>query len=242
MENYFNYFTEIEEHFQRQRGSLTLLSPLDWSLIESFQSAGILLETVLKGIDLAFDKHARRKGITRKINSLAYCTQAILKEHERLRDAAVGTSSSSKEKARTESDESDKQNLVMMLQKATAQLQNSLGQTCIRERRVLFETLSDVARSLEVIGSEVTSSQSINYEELESRLSFFEEKVLASLVTSLDDQRLMTLRTEVNQEINRHRRHLRAEQISLIEKKLIQKKLLDQFGLPRLSLFYLPLN
>jgi len=34
--NYFNYFTEIEEHFQRARGTgLFLLSPLDWALIET---------------------------------------------------------------------------------------------------------------------------------------------------------------------------------------------------------------
>ncbi len=33
--NYFNYFTEVEEHFQRVRGTgLFLLSPLDWALIE----------------------------------------------------------------------------------------------------------------------------------------------------------------------------------------------------------------
>ena len=31
MQNYFNYFTEIEEHFQRRRGALLLLSTLDWA-------------------------------------------------------------------------------------------------------------------------------------------------------------------------------------------------------------------
>ena len=37
--NYFNYFTEIEEHFQRARGTgLFLLSPLDWALIESWKN------------------------------------------------------------------------------------------------------------------------------------------------------------------------------------------------------------
>ena len=42
--NYFNYFTEIEEHFQRVRGtSLFLLSPLDWALIESWKNAGVPL-------------------------------------------------------------------------------------------------------------------------------------------------------------------------------------------------------
>ena len=39
--NYFNYFTEIEEHFQRARGTgLFLLSPLDWALIESLEERG----------------------------------------------------------------------------------------------------------------------------------------------------------------------------------------------------------
>jgi hypothetical protein len=56
-ENYFNYFTEIEEHFQRARGtSRFLLSPWDWALIESWKNAGIPLEAVLRGIDAAFEK------------------------------------------------------------------------------------------------------------------------------------------------------------------------------------------
>jgi hypothetical protein len=33
---------------------------------------------------------------------------------------------------------------------------------------------------------------------------------------------------------------MKAEQIALIEKQFLQKKLFERFGLPRLSLFYLP--
>ncbi len=51
MENYFNYFTEIEEHFQKRRGQARPLSPLDWSLIESLRDAGVPLEVVLRGVD-----------------------------------------------------------------------------------------------------------------------------------------------------------------------------------------------
>jgi hypothetical protein len=54
--NYFNYFTEIEERFQQRRGSILLLSTLDWALIETWRDAGIPLEAVLRGIDAAFDK------------------------------------------------------------------------------------------------------------------------------------------------------------------------------------------
>ncbi len=46
--NYFNYFTEIEEHFQRARGTaLFLLSPLDWALVETWKNSGVPLEAVL---------------------------------------------------------------------------------------------------------------------------------------------------------------------------------------------------
>jgi len=55
--NYFNYFTEIEEHFQRRRGTILLLTTLVWALIETWQSAGVPLEAVLRGIDAAFGKY-----------------------------------------------------------------------------------------------------------------------------------------------------------------------------------------
>src|SRR5271169_739534 len=81
--NYFNYFTETEEHFQKARGSgLFLLSPLDWALIEAWKNAGIPIQAVLRGIDVAFEKWRSRPARARihMVNSLAYCTQAVAAE------------------------------------------------------------------------------------------------------------------------------------------------------------------
>ena len=79
--NYFNYFTEIEEHFQRARGTaLFLMSPLDWALVESWKNADVPLEAVLRGIDVAFEKWRARKHKTQMVNSLAFCAQAVLTE------------------------------------------------------------------------------------------------------------------------------------------------------------------
>src|SRR5438445_9390198 len=92
--NYFNYFTEIEEHFQRARGAgLFLLSPLDWALIESWKNAGVPLEAVLRGIDAAFDNWRSRKSKTQKVNSLAFCTQAVLTEAQQSAGPAPAESS-----------------------------------------------------------------------------------------------------------------------------------------------------
>jgi hypothetical protein len=76
--NYFNYFTEVEEHFQKARGtSLFLMSPLDWALVETWKNAGVPLEAVLRGIDAAFEKWRAGKSRIQMVNSVAYCSQAV---------------------------------------------------------------------------------------------------------------------------------------------------------------------
>ena len=75
MENYFNYFTEIEERFLHRRSGGLLLSTLDWALIQTWKDAGIPLEAVLRGIDASFEKWRSRPARARvhMVNSLAYC-------------------------------------------------------------------------------------------------------------------------------------------------------------------------
>src|SRR5215467_5547541 len=94
MQNYFHYFTEIEDRFNRRRGSLLLLSTLDWALIESWREAGVPLEAVLRGIDTAFDKYetrsTRSKGRLRKVNGLAWCAQAVMSAAEEMVEASTG--------------------------------------------------------------------------------------------------------------------------------------------------------
>src|SRR5205807_9455712 len=83
-------FTEIEEHYLRRRGGGLLLSTLDWALIETWKDAGIPLEAALRGIDAAFDRYDQRPSKTTRINSLAYCSQAVLAAAEDMKEAAVG--------------------------------------------------------------------------------------------------------------------------------------------------------
>ena len=88
---HFTYFSDIEEHYQRRRGSILPTSPVDWCLMETWKEAGIPLEAVLRGIDAAFDKWERRAKKTRKVNSLAYCQQEVLAAVEDLQEAALGS-------------------------------------------------------------------------------------------------------------------------------------------------------
>src|ERR1700712_3307898 len=96
--NYFHYFSEIEERFQARRGSILLLSTLDWSLIEAWREAGVPLEAVLRGIDDAFDKYEVRSqragGRLRKVNGLAWAAQSVMQATEAMREAATGADTS----------------------------------------------------------------------------------------------------------------------------------------------------
>src|ERR1700757_5457136 len=98
MQNYFNYFTEIEERFQQRRGSLLMLSTLDWALIETWREAGVPLEAVLRGIDNAFDKYdaraLRSSGRVRKVNGLAWCAQSVMEAVEQAMEASTGAAPS----------------------------------------------------------------------------------------------------------------------------------------------------
>jgi hypothetical protein len=73
----------------------------------------------------------------------------------------------------------------------------------------------------------------LDFEQLELRLSMLEDKILATLFAALSNEVLLRLRTEVNQELNRHRRGLKAEHLAMLEKKMMSKKLLERFGVPR---------
>src|SRR5690242_9468077 len=96
--NYFNYFTEVEERFQKARGTgLFLLSPLDWALIETWKNAGVPLEAVLRGIDTAFEKWRSRKNKVQSVNSIAYCAQAVLTEAQAIAGVLQPPGSAKKE-------------------------------------------------------------------------------------------------------------------------------------------------
>ena len=240
MENYFNYFTEIEERWQQCRGTVTLLSPLDWALIESFQDSGIPLEVVLRGMEAAFAKQAKRQSKVQKVNSLSYCAQAILSEFERFQESAVGKHEPANS-ASTQA-QSERENLIQMMERTTGELvqvSERIGREGLSLADGFFESIAETLQSLK---EEVIASTHLDFEQLELRLSMLEDKILATLFAALSNEVLLRLRTEVNQELNRHRRGLKAEHLAMLEKKMMSKKLLERFGVPRLSLFYMPLN
>ncbi len=216
--NYFNYYTEIEEHFQRARAtSLFLLSPLDWALIESWNNAGVPLEAVLRGIDAAFEKWRGRKHKTQMVNSLAFCAQAVLTEAQIM----AGTA---QPKARKETAP------PFPLDDLRAYLERNAG--------ALPPELEEIARSLRKLAGEVEQHYA-DLESLEQRLTVLEEKMIAAARTRQTEEEMLASRQELDRQLRPYRGKMSAEQLSMLERQYLERNLLEKGGLPRLSLFYM---
>ena len=228
METYFNYFSEIEDHFQRRRGTLLLLSPLDWALMETWKDAGIPLEAVLRGIDATFEKWERRPRKTRKVNGLGYCAQEVLASAEEMKEAAVGATGREKRDAAP-----DHSAVVEFLERNAEQLEHvqlpASAQTLAKETAA---TLHSLAESL-------SQGTPVQMEQLEQRLTVAEEKLFAALLAATPDEALLQVRSEADRDLAPYRRKMTAPQIEQLHKQYVHKRLLDQFDVPRLSLFYM---
>ncbi|MDI9613263.1 MAG: hypothetical protein QM330_09460 [Acidobacteriota bacterium] len=98
--NYYNYFTEIEEHFVRRRGRHLLISPNDWNLIAAWREAGIPLHIALRGIDIAMESFQARRGRGQsKVNSLCYCHDAVMEAYADYTEAHVGEDAAAEDPA-----------------------------------------------------------------------------------------------------------------------------------------------
>ena len=226
MQNYFNYFTEIEEHFQRRRGSLLLLSTLDWALIETWREAGVPLEAVFRGIDAAFDKYDARKnkGRMRRINGLAYCAQAVISAIEHMKEASVGAA-----RAKPDANQGFEQaRVAAYLETCAAQLRASPRAA----------SLAEISQRLDSLAGEISAAKP-NLEELEAKLTSMEEKLFAILISTMPEAELFAVRQQAASELAPYRSRMQAVQIRQIEQQFLHKRLLEIFLLPRLSLFYM---
>jgi hypothetical protein len=213
--NYFNYFTEIEEHFQKARGtSLFLLSPLDWALIETWKNSAIPLEAVLRGIDASFEKYHARKQKTQRVNSLAFCSQAVLTEAQ-----LSGDSAGERPPAASPFPENAVQSY---LQSNAAELRKS-------------PEFAEIAGKLEQLASE----QNQDLEALEQQLSVLEQKMIALARSQESDEAALESRRELDAQLRPYRGKMTAPQLAMLEQQYRERRTLESRGLPRLSLFYL---
>jgi hypothetical protein len=212
--NYFNYFTEIERFFQTKRATFTLLSTLDWVLIENWKEQGIPLDVVLKGIDRTFERSKSKE----RIGSLAYCAKAVAQVCEESKDLRV-----------------EKPELPDISSDQVAAYVEKLASGVEGLSRVFPEFGSRIAP----IAAAIRSLRLSNLRDAEQQLSALEEKIIALIKVASDDAVLLEVKRGVDADLTPFRSTMTVEQLTMLEQQLWRRKLMERFEVPRLSLFYL---
>jgi hypothetical protein len=195
------------------------MSPLDWALVEAWKNSGIPLEAVLRGIDAAFEKWRAKpsRARTRNVNAVAYCAQAVAAEAQAMADSGSGNA------ARKETPAPFPIEDVRAYVERNVEVLRKAGHP-------------ESAESLAALNIEELYG---DLEQLEQRLSAIEEKLVARLRAAAADEWMFEARRSLDLQLKPYRGKMSAEQLAMLEKQFMDRRLLDAAGLPRLSLFYL---
>ena len=210
--NYFNYFTEIENFYQTKRESFTLVSSLDWVLMETWKEQGIPLEIVLKGIDRAFSQAKR------KISSLAYCVGAINDVLHEEKETRI-----------------DRPELPEIPREETQRYLDTLAE----KTSALNATFPEFEPRISSIAEAIRAVDPSNFRDAEQTLSALEERLIAILKIASDESAMLEIQRDVTADLAPCRATMTAEQLSMLEQQLWRRKLMERYNLARLSLFYL---
>jgi hypothetical protein len=234
--NYFNYFTEIEDAFVRRRGKHLMLSPLDWALIETWKQIGIPLHIVLRSIERAFDSW-ESKPRKRSIKTLLYCQEEVEAQYTEWREAHIGANES--EPTRDQNETFSKTAILEHLERARQALLESMEQRKRLSEDDLSEALTRAVALLGQITDDFASSASLDTRRLEDSLTAIERMLIDAVQSVASAEQLEALRKEVKQQMKSYKAHMEQPVYQQMFDNLVQKRLREEFTVPRLSLFYL---
>ena len=149
------------------------------------------------------------------VNSLAYCAQAIAAEVQAMVDGGPRKAASAAPPFSLED--------VRAYLAGNAAALHKAG-------------LEELALALEAVPVDALYG---DLEQLEQRLTALEEKMIALLRADASDEALFEARRTLDRELKPYRGKMSTEQLVMLEKQFLERKLLENRSLPRLSLFYL---
>jgi myosin heavy subunit len=246
--NYFNYFTEIEDTFIRRRGKHLLLSPMDWALIESWKEMGVPLYVALRGIERAFDSH-EAKPRRRSVKTLFYCQEEVEAQFAEWQDSQLGAGSGMEQRERLEeSAEGLAEDAGLPFPRATilahlSRAHEKLVRLRDDERRAtengLGDTLARVAARILDLEKDFARAVRPDAEKLEESLNSLEKMLDDSLRAGVSVDKMKTALADAEAQLQPYRARMEKATYEQTLENLLLKRLREQQGVPRLSLFYL---
>ena len=103
----------------------------------------------------------------------------------------------------------------------------------------LRETFERVTLRLEQVIDDIQTAALLSPENLETDLTMIEEVILDGLKDGIGQERLKEVRQEGHQKLRSYKKSMGREVYEQTMNNYVARRLREQFGVPRLSLFYL---
>jgi hypothetical protein len=244
MMNYYNYFTEIEEHFVKRRGKHLLISPMDWGLIAAWRDAGVPLQVALRGIDIAMDGFlARQARGNSKVNSLCYCHDSVMTEYAGYLESRVGESTENFENASTgaeatseKKDSPDPAEIIGFISSRIDEIKALIAKQYPGEAQ---EGIHRVPARLEEVKQNLETGGRVDSETLERDFAIIDELLVAELRACISPEQAMEWEKEAKKELKVYKKRLPKETYEKIHGNFMRDKIHRIFNIGELSLFRL---
>jgi hypothetical protein len=243
--NYYNYFTEIEEHFVRRRGKHMFVSPMDWSLMATWRDSGVPLHVALRGIDRAMDTFfARQPRSSSKISTLFYCHASVMEEYTRHLESHLGEEQDDSPGGGTpaadqaaEPDRPDKEAILEFLNARIIEIKGLPGKLTALEGAAegierIVERLREIARNLE-------TDRQVDFEALDRDLAILDETLVGELRAALSSEQLAAWELDARKELKIYRKKLPMETYGKILENYLRTRIHRHFSVGELSLFHM---
>jgi hypothetical protein len=249
--NYFNYFTEIEDAFSRRRGKHLFVSPLDWSLMETWKDRGIPLHVVLRGIEQSFDSY-EAKPRRRSVKSLFYCQEEVEAQYAEWLESQLGatpraeTAAAEETPAKAEPAATEngalpfpREVIAGHLAEARARVERAFVEQEARGVGELCEALARAAARLSDLEKDFAAAARPDAEQLEGALNDLDNLLDRAVRASLAPAQLAARRAAAAAQLEPYRKRMERATYEQTLDSLLAKLLREDCNLPRLSLFYL---
>ena len=218
-----------------------MLSPMDWALIEGWKERGVPLHVVVRAVEHAFDSYESKKQ-KRTVKTLLYCQEEVEAQYAEWLTSRVG----GHEEQGAESSQADESKSPFPRDAVLAHLGRSLGTlgnlSSERQRNSddeLSEVLLRAVTLLSEIKEDYASAAHPDARKLEDSLTGIERLLDDAMRRAASASELESASAEIDSQMKPYKRHMDKAAFEQTRENLLRKRLRDQFGVPRLSLFFL---
>ena len=217
---------------------------MDWALIESWKEMDVPLHVVLRGIEKAFDSW-ESKPRKRSIKSLLYCQEEVEAQFAEWRESRVGAASEQNQNGVQPNREElpfSPAAIVGHLQLGRSGLLAALANDSRSRESIdddFSETLERAVARLTELEQEVVEVALLDAQKLEQSLTGVERMLSDAVRLVVSSEDLETIKREVKDQLKPYRKQMEPAVYQQTFDNLLLKRLREQFGIPRLSLFYL---